>query len=486
MRELSVIYTDRGPWARIAGALCLLALAASCLPAAGAGGEKLTPKSVPIQMKLGEEMTANEDWEEATRRWIDILYYFGPSDQDARAEFELGAIALHRGRSDLAIFQWQKTATRHPDSEWAARAREGLRLLSAESPAGSPVPVEPYVTTETPPDERQFLCAQGDAAAGFYEFAIRDYLKITNLYPDSERAPEARFQIGTSQALLGHPERAIEQWERVIQDYPDSPQAEKARLGAAAWRAVLKIAGAGEVQARNAAFEAEWRPFRRYVSDADRGLSYAEDLFENGIHTYALQEYAKVLLDLYTPEGGENPHKAYARYRMGVSAYRLGERDAAARQWRRLIADFPDSPWSDRANRALAAVGITDPFSSDSGRPAPAVPEELPSQLVQRLHLGNQLVDCGLPLMASKEYLKVMFVLTAGKPNPFQAEACFKLGVTQHLRGRPDLALGTWRRVMEEYPNTPWAEEAEAAVFRAQQREEALSQNLTPTGGPSS
>jgi hypothetical protein len=165
---------------------------------------------------------------------------------------------------------------------------------------------------------------------------------------------------------------------------------------------------------------------------------------------------------------------------MGVCAYRLGDRDVAARQWRSLLADFPDSPWADRANRALAAVGVTDPFSSDSGRPAPAVPANLPSELVKRFHLANQLLDCGLPLVASKEYLKVMVLLTAGKPNPFQAEACFKLGMTQHLRGRPDLALATWGRVMDEYPDSAWAEKAETAISQALQREAALGESASP------
>ncbi|UCC69074.1 MAG: tetratricopeptide repeat protein [Armatimonadota bacterium] len=448
----------------------------SCCHTAFAG--KLTPKSVPIQIRLAEEMAANEDWEEATRRWIDILYYFGPSDQEARAEFELGVVALRRGRSDLAISQWERTVIRHPDSEWAERAREGLELLGKELPAPAAEPAEPYITTDTPSDERQFLCAQSDAAAGLYEFAIRDYLKITNLYPASRRAPEARFRIGTCQALLGRPELAMQQWNRVIQDYPDSREAQMAPAGAEAWQAVLKVAGTDVLQRRRSVFEGQWRPFRRYATETDRGLSYAEDLFENAILDYALQEYAKVLCDIYTPQDAENPHKAYAIYRMGVCAYRIGQNDAAARQWRRLLADYPDTPWAPQANRALAAVGMTDAFSSDAGRPAPSLPPDLPSTLIKRHHLAEQLVDCGLPLVASKEYLKVIFVLTAGKPNPFQAEASYKLGLCQHLRGRPDLASRAWEQTIAGYPDTTWADKAGTALSQADEREKSLAISL--------
>jgi len=438
------------------------------------------PKSVPVQIGLAEEMAANEDWDEAMRRWVQILYYFGPSDQEARAEFEIGAIALRRGWQGVAISQWEKTIQRHPGNEWGERAREVLKAIGRVPPPQPAGVVEPYISSDTPADERQLLIAEGDRAVGLYTFGVRDHLKVANFYPNAPQARKARFLAGVCQASLGHPERAVQQWQRLVEDYPNSTEAQKARASIAAWQAVLKTCGMYAVASPVPQSERDWRSFRCYDSGPDQGLSYAEDLFENGIYTYALQEYAKVLLDLYTPKGGGNPHKAYARYRMGVCAYGLGERDAAARQWRRLIADFPDSPWADRANRALGAVGITDPFSSDSGRPAPAMPADLPSQLVQRFHLANQLVDCGLPLVASKEYLKVMFVLTAGKPNPFQAEACFNLGRTQHLRGRADLAAATWRRVTQDYPETPWAEEAQTAIANARAREAALNQALSP------
>ena len=463
-------------------AVCLLLLAGAdiCL-AAGKG-----PKSVPVQITLAEAMMANEDWDEATRRWIEILYYFGPSDQEARAEFEIGAIALRRGRSDLAARQWENTLLRHPDSQWAGRARKMLELLGKEPPETSSASEQPYIAPETPPDQRQSLIAEADIAAGLYTFAIRDYLKIPNLYRDSPRGAEARFRVGTCQALLGRPELAVRQWQRLVEECPECPEARTARAGISAWKAILNAAGMYDALEFGPDVAHDWRPFRSYETEVDQGLSYAEDLFENGIITYALQEYAKILCDIYTPKGAGNPHKPYARYRMGVCAYRLGERDAAARQWRRLLEEHPDSPWAARANSALAAVGTTDPFSSDAGTPAPDLPAELPSPLVQRFHLAHALVDCGLPLVAVKEYLKVMLVLTAGKPNPFQAEACYRLGLCQHLRGRPDLAVAAWRHLVVDYPDSPWAEEARAAITQTEQRESVLSPGLAKSQQPDS
>ncbi len=455
----------------VAGALAICLLASE---SHAAGAAKRGPKSVPVQIRLAEEMAANQDWEEATRRWIEILYYFGPSDQEARAEFEIGAIALRRGRSDLAAAQWEKVAGRYPEGEWVERACECLKLLGKEPPPAPEAPPEPYVTAETPVDERQFLISEGDMANALYTFALRDYLKLPNLYPDSPRGAEARFRVGTCQALLGRPELAVAQWQRLVENYPDSPHARTARGGIAAWRAVLRILG-DDPEKMGKTIDDGWVPFRKYDTPVNRGLSYAEDLYENGNIVYALQEYAKVLCDIYSPKGGTNPHRPYARYRVGVCAYQLGEPDAAARQWRRVIEDYPGSDAADNARRALAAVSSTDPFSSEGGRAAPGLPSELPSALQKRFHLAGQLVDCELPLVAIKEYLKVIHVLTAGEPNPFQAQAAYRLGLCQHLRGRPDLAAAAWTRTAEDYPNTEWAEKARSAITQATQREAVLA-----------
>ena len=441
--------------------LAAVALGLQDAPRATAGAS-LTPKSVPVQVKLAEAMAENQDWDEAIRRWIDILYYFGPSDADARAHFEIGGLLLLRGRSDLAATQWEKIVRLHSQSGYAAKADEALRALGEKPPSGPLEPLSPVVTKDTPEDERQFIVAEADLAVGLLEFAIRDYLKVPNLYPASTRAPQARFQAGICQALLGRPDLAMGQWRRVQQDYLNTAESTKAAEAIAAWEAVLKAAGAQQASATGG----EWQRFTAFETEPDRGLSYAEDLCENGILDYALQEYAKVLCDVYTPKGEGNPHRAYSRYRMGVCAYDLGRPDAAVRQWQRLIVEAPESPWSSHAGRALSVLRA-EGINVTSLGVAPALPDDLPSSPVSRYALAEQLLDCGLPLIASKEYLKVIHVVTAGRPNPLQAEAMYKLGVCHQRLGRLDLARAVWQRTVGQFSDSSWGEEARSALARA-------------------
>jgi len=442
-------------------------------------GQLLTPKSVPVQVKLAEAMAENEDWDEAIRRWIDILHYFGPSDADARAHFEIGRLLLRRGRPDLAAAQWEKTVRLQPQSDYAVKAGEALRALGKEPPSGPFEPVSPVVTKDTPEDERQFIVAEADLAVGLLEFAIRDYLKVPNLYPASPRAPQARFQAGICQSLLGKPELAIAQWRRLQTDYPGSAETEKAAGATAAWEALLKAVGAEQAPTTGGG----WQRFTAFDTEPDRGLSYAEDLYENGILDYALQEYAKVLCDVYTPKGEGNPHRPYSRYRMGVCAYELGNPTAAVRQWQRLIAEPPESPWSTRAGRMLAVLRLEGLEVASLGM-APALPDDLSSSPASRYALAEQLLDCGLPLIASKEYLKVIHVVTAGRPNPLQAEATYKLGVCHQRLGRLDLAKAAWQRTVDQFPDSPSAERGRLALARADGCGEMLAVPHDPAQGP--
>ena len=453
------------------------AIARAALPADA--GAVLTPKSVPVQVRLAEAMVENQDCDEAIRRWIDILYYFGPSDADARAHFEIGGLLLLRGRSDLAATQWEKTVRLHPESEYADGARDALRLLGKEPPSGPFEVPPPPVTKDTPEDERQFIVAEADLAVGLLEFAIRDYLKVPNLYPASPRAPQARFQAGICQSLLGKPKRAIAQWRRLQTDYPRAAEAEKAAGAIAAWEDVLKAAGARQAPATGG----EWQRFTASRTEPDRGLSYAEDLYENGILDYALQEYAKVLCDVYTPKGEGNPHRPYCRYRMGVCAYELGRPDAAVRQWQRLIAEAPDSPWNSRAGRALSVLRA-DGLDVASLGLAPALPPDLSSSAVSRFSLAEQLLKASLPLVASKEYLKVIHVVTAGRPNPLQAEAMYQLGVCHQRLGRLELAKAAWQRTVDQFPDSPSAERARLALACADGFGEMLAVPYDPAQGP--
>jgi TolA-binding protein len=463
------------PAAAIAVAIATLGLQGH--PSAAAA-QPLTPKSVPVQVALAEAMAESEDWDEAIRRWIDILYYFGPSDTDARAHFEIGRLLLRRGRSDLAAAQWEKTVRLYPESGYAAMARQALQALGKEPPTASPEPASPLVTAETPEDERQFVVAEADLTAGLLEFAIRDYLKVPNLYPASARAPQARFQAGLCQALLGQPERALAQWRRVQEDYPTAPEAGKAAGAAAAWQALLKATGTPAAPAANG----QWQRFAAFDREPDRGLSYAEDLYGNGVLDYALQEYAKVLCGIYTPKGEDNPHRAYARYRMGVCAYELGGPEAAARQWQRLVAESPGSPWRGPAEEALAALH-GDGLDVTALGLAPVLPADLSTSRQSRHALAEQLLDCGLPLIASKEYLKVIHVVSAGRPNPSQPEAWYQLGVCHQQRGREDLARTAWQAAIDRFPDSPWAARARAAQARADELGGVLAQPYQPPEG---
>jgi hypothetical protein len=102
---------------------------------------------------------------------------------------------------------------------------------------------------------------------------------------------------------------------------------------------------------------------------------------------------------------------------------------------------------------------------------------------VSRLALAEQLLDCGLPLIASKEYLKVIHVVTAGRPNPLQAEATYKLGICHQRLGRLELAKAAWQHTVGRFRGSPWAEQACCALTRADELGDVLTAPRNPMEG---
>jgi len=452
--------------------LCLIIIISLNVLCALADDKPLTSKSVPVQMKLAFAMETTADWEEAARRWIDIMYYFGPSEEDTRSEFEIAAIALRMGKCDIATRLFNDIATDYPDTEWGKTSSDILAILKDNS-AECCIALPSHISADIPEDERQFLCAQADAAAGLYDFAIRDHLKVTNLFPLSARAPESRLKIGDYQLFRGKPELAISQWQRVIIDYPDSAQASQAKANISRLHKLFSLC---KLEFMSDEMKSAWEPIRQHNNDINQGLSYAEDLFENEVYAYSLQEYAKVLCDIYTKGKMPNPYKAYARYRIGVCAYKLGYPTGALRQWRRLEIEHPDSTWVIAAKETIALL----PDLQEAVDPAPALPPQLNNGLLKRMALADQLISCEMPLVASKEYMKVIDVITAGKPNPFQAEALYKLGDCQRKLDLPAQALASWQQVIDNYPQSPWAESAQQARTNLMKCEQTCcKQNVT-------
>lgn len=85
-----------------------------------------------------------------------------------------------------------------------------------------------YPDHELAPDAQYFL-ADTYAAEGDREQALAEYARVSQLWPDSRRAPTALYKSGMLEIERGNISEARDMFQRVELGYPNSPEAELAR-----------------------------------------------------------------------------------------------------------------------------------------------------------------------------------------------------------------------------------------------------------------
>lgn len=165
-----------------------------------------------------------------------------------------------------------------------------------------------------------------------YEEARADYQRFLELFPEHERVDEARYFTGVSYFQQmervdrdqSFARQALAQFQIVLQTMPDSPYAKDAADRAAVCRRRL----------------------------AEKELYVGRFYFKRGEYGAAANRFNAILVE-YTGIGLDDE----ALYYKGEALWRLEQREAGAQAFRRLVREFPESPWApDAAGRLGVAL----------------------------------------------------------------------------------------------------------------------------------
>jgi ABC-type molybdate transport system substrate-binding protein/tetratricopeptide (TPR) repeat protein len=229
-------------------------------------------------------------------------------------------------------------------------------------------------------------------------------------------------------------------------------------------------------------------------------------LAELGIEREAIRRYLKVIHTF-----GPNEYEAYSRDRVGELLLAGGNTSAAARQWRRLVRDFPrpgpqeyaspvfevvsggpklalksEQEYVVMARHALRtaaeAAEPCDELLVDSSTEPPSVMDgDPPANGKREFALAEDLFLTGDYEFATRDYLKVLHLCY---PSRYRADASFKVGVCAHMRLHNDLAAEQWRWTAEQFPNTEAAARASAALEQLAQANKDAEGLLCPVEMP--
>ncbi len=410
-----------------------------------------TPKRMPTwQVRLADRLAEEGLLREAVRRYLKVIYTFGPNEFEAYCRYHIGELLAQQGRTAAAAEQYRRLIRDYPrpgphewgspvfavlgagakldvksDDYYVEQARQALRELPASGATGRTATEDvvvaltrievPRVVDGDPPKNgtRELALAEDLFLLGEYDFATRDFLKVLHLCYPSRYGPQASLRLGACAWLRGKRTVARKQWEWTVAEFADSDAARRAAL------ALQSFTDAGQQQPANTCpvRMPPWEP--AYDTWAERGMTYGMALYEHDLPVFAFKEMMKLLHGAYK----RNKLGPQARYRAGIAAWEIGHPRAGILQWRICGKKYPQSPWSQRSRKAIEAALEWSELTEEQGAEVEAAVVE-PLRPVtgpnkpscwQRYNLGQEFLSVGIldDEQAALEFLKVVTVSRA-------------------------------------------------------------------------
>jgi ABC-type molybdate transport system substrate-binding protein len=388
----------------------------------------MAPKNMPgWQVVLAEKLAAAELSAETRRRYLKVVYTFGPNRYTARSLCRVATQDLAEGKAEAARLDWQRVLADYPPGQpveyglptspqkakrqplqalpythWREAATKGLREASGQ-PGEAQALDDPMVRDLFP-----WNVIQGDPpknstrdlalglhlmVAGDYAFATRDLLKVVTLHYPSRHMPLAEYLLGVCAQARGYGGVARRQWERTVRDYPDT------RAATLAKEALARLEP--DETAVDLPVMPPWT--ESFGTHGNRGMTYGMRLYQHHLPLFAYKEMAKLLSGIY----GAHALGGRARFCAGVACEAFGNQPAAVYQWRSCLRDAGKSPWAERARQALAQLG-------EEAKPLPGKPPRKPAKsgAGKRFRLAEEFFQAGIHEQGQVilEYLKVLTV----------------------------------------------------------------------------
>lgn len=234
---------------------------------------------------------------------------------------------------------------------------------------------------EVTPEDRYALCIKYMQRA-YYTKALEQCNRVRNYHRDDPVSVKAELAIADIHYKKGDYEQARLAYDDFSRLHPRHPDLDYVvyRVGLSIWKRAPRAAGRDQTSTR-AAVNA-WTGFSTRFPDSTHQQEVAE-LLAAGRDRLAKKEL--VIARYYVREENygaaverledmvarypDSSHTAQALALMAQGHHAWGEVDAARNLRDRLAADFPDSPWIDKADRWLAQVPGAPPEEQVFVRP---------------------------------------------------------------------------------------------------------------------
>ena len=284
------------------------------------------------------------------------------------------------------------------------------------------------------PDGEERVKAQyfiGEARYQLAEFekAVTAFQRVIDRYADNPLAIEAQNRIGDSYQRLNQPEKAIEAYREVIREHPNTRQANYANYSISWLKSPdLKV-----------------EPKRRFSSEVQ--LQLAKEAFTRKEYERSKYEFENFLMGF--PEDKMAP---YARLKMAECDYHLGRYKEAISNYQKVLSDYPQNPYQDYAQYSI----VWCYYRLKDYDKALAAFEKTKKDFPKSRYLAS--LEELLPDIEKKAGIKAAEDLY--KAGIKAAEDLYKEAQDNYEKGNLVLASQKFEKLINEYPESPHAQEA--------------------------
>ena len=274
---------------------------------------------VSLRERIAGIHLAQADYDAALEEYAAILDMARIDSYRAKVEYLAAQALIAADRTAEAYARYRHVLDNYPDAEHAYLALVDLVEAGIEVDEYQRGLVD-YYAGATYPDA--------------YGAAIRAFDRYLASEP-TENVDGALYYRAASLQALGQFDAALESFEALIVGYPESD------LSAQAWMDKgATLAGMGDTDAAVRLYQ-DLAAFFPGDERAPRALRRAASLREDaGAFAEAAELYESVQVNFPGFEDADD-----ALWRMGLSLYRIGDRDRASAAWQTLVEKYPDSPY---------------------------------------------------------------------------------------------------------------------------------------------
>jgi len=326
------------------------------------------------------------------------------------------------------------------DAMSLARARK-----SSSSPVPNPGAAAPRVTPEHVPVQ------QSEAQA------MKLYGRLITLAPQSALAAQSRFELAEMHALRRKHDQAVELLETIMENSPPEELAQRTRLRLAACLLDRGDPKRATTLVKLAAAKA-------------KGDQIGHARYLTGEAFIQAKEWSKAIetLKVFRDDQsfrGMTSISDKAMLRLGYAYQQTGNWSECRRTYESVASYMPNSPW---VHEAAFGAGWARENAKDINN-AMSYYSQVVAKTVSTVAARAQ-IRIGYCCAVQKKYPEaakafMTVPMTYNYPE-HNAEAWYRAGAAQVLMKQPDLASRSWKQLIKDYPESPWAKQAKAQLAK--------------------